>query len=100
MFKCNNCGHIFEAGEEKRWSESRGEYWGTECYEEMSGCPICEEDYDEIQPCTICGGYSDGEEYCAECRHRCVDLFQNLLENNFTEKERDMLNEIYDGEWF
>ena len=100
MYKCNNCGNIFESGEEKRWTESRGEYWGSECYEEMCGCPLCEGDFDEIQPCSICGGYSDGEKYCAECKCRCADLFQNLLENNFTEKERDMLNEIYDGRYF
>ena len=55
-YKCLECGHIFEDGEEARWSESRGEYWGLPCFEDMCGCPICKGDYEETKTCEECGG--------------------------------------------
>ena len=46
MWKCNECGCIFETP--KVWKEDRGECWGTRAYETMYGCPVCESsDYDE-----------------------------------------------------
>lgn len=54
-FKCLDCGHIFEEGEAAVWGESRGEYWGVSCSEEVSGCPLCHGDYEETIPCDICG---------------------------------------------
>ena len=45
-YKCLSCGHVFEEGEQACWTESRGEYWGSPCYETMSGCPVCKEEYD------------------------------------------------------
>ena len=53
--KCVECGHIFEEGEQARWSESRGEFWGVPCSEEMSGCPLCHGGYEKTKPCKICG---------------------------------------------
>ena len=29
VFRCNDCGHIFDEGEEYTWQESRGEFWGS-----------------------------------------------------------------------
>jgi len=53
MFKCNDCGLIFE--EPKRWQEDRGEFWGQPAYETMYGCPHCYSgDYEE---------YNDEDEY-------------------------------------
>lgn len=56
MYKCLECGHLFEEGEQATWEESRGEFWGTSCSEEMNGCPICKGDYEETKRCEICGG--------------------------------------------
>ena len=48
MFKCNECGAIFE--ETATWNESRGEFWGMPCSETMHGCPECfSTDYDEFE---------------------------------------------------
>lgn len=70
-YKCLECGHIFEEGEQARWRESRGEYWGTPCYEEMSGCPLCKGSFEETVRCEICGAeHLDGElngGVCDEC---------------------------------
>jgi hypothetical protein len=52
---CLDCGHIFEEGEEARWSESRGEFWGVASYENMSGCPKCKGNYAKASSCKKCG---------------------------------------------
>jgi hypothetical protein len=47
IYKCVDCGHIFEEGEQAVWYEDRGEFWGVPCSERMTGCPICNGDYEE-----------------------------------------------------
>jgi hypothetical protein len=71
-FICSECGEIFNENEFATWSESRGEYWGAPCSEEMSGCPYCHSDaYEEAEKCEKCGEYynkydlTDG--YCDDC---------------------------------
>ena len=55
MYKCEECGHIFEDGEQVQWVEMHGFVYGNG--EELSGCPICNGAYEEIKPCKICGSY-------------------------------------------
>lgn len=55
MFKCCECGEVFE--EAFFWNESRGEYWGFPCSEQMSGCPSCKGGFEEAEECEICGKY-------------------------------------------
>lgn len=101
MYKCMECGHLFEEGEQKTWKEDRGECWGSPCYEEMSGCPLCNGAYEEATACKICGGYGDmdeGEEYCNECKKDVLKRFQTFINAEFTAEERGLLNELYDGE--
>ena len=45
MFKCNCCGKTFEEPMVVR--ESRGEYWGFPCYENIAVSPCCKEDFTE-----------------------------------------------------
>lgn len=75
MYKCLECGHIFEDGEEARWSESRVEPFSYPGNEEMSGCPLCHGDYEECKPCTICGRYHIKDEtnngVCDVCIDQC-----------------------------
>lgn len=102
MFKCAECGHLFEIGEEANWAESRGEFWGQACYEELSGCPICKSSFEEIEPCGVCGGYNHeiGEHFCEDCKKEIKEKFRALVDEHFTNKaERELLNELYDGEW-
>lgn len=71
MYKCLDCGHIFEDGEEATWSESRGEYHGVPCSEVVYGCPICRGVFAKTVKCEICGSEHLEEELvsgvCAEC---------------------------------
>lgn len=96
VFRCNDCGHIFDEGEEYTWQESRGEFWGSPCSETLSGCPICKESYSEVFPCKICGSYAceDGEDFCENCQVDVQKRFKAMLDE-FTMEERELLNELY-----
>ena len=62
-YKCLECGHIFEDGEEWRWVEPHGE--------RMTGCPICGCAYDEAYQCDRCGSFHLSDELyhglCLDC---------------------------------
>lgn len=45
MYRCSSCGCEFEDPAE--WKEDRGEYWGTACYQTLTGCPMCYSGYYE-----------------------------------------------------
>lgn len=72
-YKCCECGHIFEKGEEAQWAEDRGEFWGIPCSEAMSGCPKCHGDYEETVQCEICGGEHFEDELIGEVCEMCID---------------------------
>lgn len=61
MYCCIECGRVFSEQQASVWSESRGEYWGTQCYEEVSGCPYCRGSYVETYECAECGEWITGE---------------------------------------
>ena len=82
-YKCNECGHIFEEGEEHRWSEGRGEFWGMACSEEMSGCPLCDGDYEETVRCELCEGEFLADELCGYCCDECINSYINDIETCF-----------------
>lgn len=74
MYICLACGDIFDEDEIAIWKEDRGEYWGTPCYETVSGCPRCKSNYTETYRCSRCeewieGDYIkiDGNRYCEHC---------------------------------
>lgn len=75
-FKCLECGHIFEEGEQAVWSEGRGEFWGTPCSEEMSGCPLCRGDYEKTEQCKICGSACLADELEGGVCDDCVDKYR------------------------
>lgn len=68
-YKCRDCEHIFDEGEEAVWQERLGEY-----DKEMIGCPWCySNDYDETKQCEICGGeHLDDELFGGVCEE-CLD---------------------------
>lgn len=72
--KCLECGNVFDDDEISYWSESRGEFWGEPCSEEMSGCPHCGSgDYEDAYECEECGEYFtldelDENHLCEDCR--------------------------------
>ena len=75
-YKCLDCGHIFEDGEEAHWSESRGEFWGVACSENMSGCPLCKGEYEETTPCAICGSEHLEDELSGGVCDECIDEYR------------------------
>ena len=95
MYKCLECGHIFEECEEATWRDDHGICGGF--YETFSGCPLCRSDYKEVYSCRICGTPCDGR-YCEGCKEEVQSRFIKLVETNFTKEERKLLNELYDGE--
>ena len=90
MYKCNECGNLFEEGEQVVWQEDRGECFGFPSYETMDGCPLCSGDYEEVEPCKICGSYEsikDGEEFCKDCLAYVIRRYRKVLNENFDENE-------------
>lgn len=101
MYRCMECGNLFEEGEQKTYREYMGECHGYPAYEEFCGCPLCGGSYKEITPCEICGTYNHdfGEEYCEECKKEVKERFRKLVRDNFTEEERELLNDLYEEEY-
>ena len=69
MYKCLECGHIFDEGEARSWTES----WG----ESFTGCPCCGGAFERTTYCTNCDGeFLDEELYdgwCIECLTEEID---------------------------
>jgi len=49
MYRCKDCGNIFDEDEVAKWDEDRGEFWGFPCSESMTGCPLCYGAYEEYR---------------------------------------------------
>ena len=72
-YKCLECGHIFEEGEQKSWYEPHGELW--------DGCPICNGQYEEARSCQVCGGVFLEEELNGACVcDECINEYREDLD--------------------
>lgn len=76
FYRCENCGNIYEQGEERVTEEYRGECFGFPSYEEVYGCPACgSPDYETLYPCGVCGELHPEDELfggaCGECIDKC-----------------------------
>jgi hypothetical protein len=91
-FKCLECGHIFEDGEQERWEETHGLNYGP--YEAFSGCPLCKGDYKETTPCKICGSEHLEEELHGCVCEECVEPYRKDWKACFKigEKEKTSIN--------
>lgn len=94
MYKCTECGHLFEDGEQARWTEMRGFTDGRG--EEWSGCPMCKGGYEEAKLCKSCDeGHTESELFdgwCAEC------LKAEITYDSFFEYCEDVRKEQYPDE--
>ena len=74
MYKCTECGHVFENA--SHWHESHGFRDGS--YERFSGCPRCLSPYEEAVYCANCEGLFLESElyhgYCANCLRATIDF--------------------------
>ena len=80
---CTDCGHIFYECERKIWSDDRGEFWGSPCSQDESGCPLCGGGYEKAKKCICCGGaFLEDDLYdgiCKECAEEQI-TYENALE--------------------
>lgn len=91
-YRCDECGHIFEQGEEKITIQPHGE--------EMSECPLCGGSYEEVQECEICGEplNNDERKFCSSCKKDIADKIKCFFET-FNSLEKKFISELQeDGE--
>lgn len=96
MYRCVECGHLFEEGEEKRGFTTIGECHGFPVREEYAECPLCGGDYEEATQCKICGSYEKSAEdaFCPGCVAGTIKKFKHMLINFFTTEEIELLEEL------
>ena len=98
-FKCLECGHIFEEGEQATWYERHPYGIGT-ALEEFSGCPLCKGDFEETKQCKICGGEFlenelNGGYVCEDCVEEYKrDLITCYAIAETTEKQEIKINAL------
>lgn len=87
MFKCFECGHLFERGEEKRYTEMHGESY--------LACPICGGAYEETEQCTRCGSHHLEDEIHRGLCEECVGSLMNKDNMRDYLKDRDIEADFY-----
>ena len=93
MYRCTECGHLFEEGEQATWEETHG--LDSPPYEKWSGCPICKGDYEEVYQCEQCGDWHSEDElydgWCEKCLRETInyDTFFEYCEANKDEQYLD-----------
>ena len=77
MYRCCECGNLFEEGEQAVWYENQGECHGRSAMERFDGCPVCRGDYEEVYQCKECGDWhAEGELYdgwCEKCLRETIN---------------------------
>ena len=102
MYRCENCGHLFEEGEQTVWHENYGAEIGGETFD---GCPLCRGDYEEVHQCKECGDWHTDDElydgWCEKCRRETInyDTFFEYGEANKDEQYLDIfvMSELLGG---
>ena len=95
MYKCTECGHLFEEGEQAVWYDNQGECHGVTAMERFSGCPVCKGDYEEVYQCEACGDWQTEDElydsWCEKCLRETInyDTFFEYCEANIDEQYLD-----------
>ena len=94
MYRCCECGNLFEEGEQAVWEETHG--LDSPPYEKWSGCPVCKGDYEEVHQCKDCGGWHSEDElydgWCEDCLRETInyDTFFEYCEANKDERYLDI----------
>lgn len=105
MYKCTECGNLFEEGEQAVWYENQGECHGVMAMERFSGCPVCGGDYEEVHQCKECGDWHAEDElydgWCEKCLRETInyDTFFEYCEANKDWQYLDifMMSELLGG---
>lgn len=99
MIVCNDCKKTFNDDEAIYCAEYTNMIDDRPVYEWYE-CPHCRsDDLSEANECE-CGEYKDIEQpFCEKCKKDILKKFETMM-LEFTPKERDYLNEFYDGKYF
>ena len=105
MYRCCECGNLFEEGEQAVWYENQGECHGVTAMERFSGCPVCNGDYEEVYQCKKCGDWHSEDElydgWCEKCLRETInyDTFFEYCEANRDEQYLDIfvMSELLGG---
>ena len=101
MYRCCECGNLFEEGEQAVWYEHQGECHGVTAMERFSGCPGCNGDQEEVSQCKECGDcHTDDELYNGWCENCMLetstyDTFFEYCEANKEERYLDTFVMFY-----
>ena len=94
MYKCCDCGNLFEEGEQAVWYENQGECHGVTAMERFSGCPLCHDYYEEVRQCQKCGDWHSEDELtegiCSDCLEgsiNCETAVSFLEDMLFSDKD-------------
>ena len=93
MYRCCECGNLFEEGEQAVWEETHG--LDSPPYEKWSGCPVCKGDYEEVHQCKECGDWHTDDElydgWCENCLRETInyETFLSYCEDNKDEQYLD-----------
>ena len=89
MYKCEDCGYIFD--EPREYSDMENEYGCNGLT--WSGCPKCAGNYEEVKKCDYCGKWIPLNEFA--CDH-CQQILQKRLRevlSQFDEEELEYFRE-------
>lgn len=88
-YRCLDCGHIFEEGEQAVWEEHHPYGMGY-ATENFSGCPICKGDFEETKQCTICGGEFLEDELNGGCVcDECIEQYSKDFDTCYNIANQD-----------
>ena len=95
-YKCLECGHIFEEGEQAVLEETHG--LDTPPYERWYVCPICNGSYEETVRCAICGAEHLENELSGGVCDECIDEYRKdfnaCYQISFGETEEIKINAL------
>ncbi len=93
MYRCCECGNLFEEGEQAVWEESHGLDYPP--YEKWSGCPVCKGSYEVVYQCAGCGDWHTEDElyngWCESCLRDSID-YDTFFEYCEANKEENYLD--------
>lgn len=97
MYFCLNCGDPFQ--KPKVLEDKHGEPWRIG--EKRRVSPCCRDSFVKAVGCTGCGELvpagKDLHGLCRKCGEKTVSRLRYMLLNEFTEAEREILNDAFDG---
>ena len=93
MYRCENCGHLFEEGEQAVTYETHGFYQPP--YEEIHSCPVCGGSYEEVHQCKECDEWHTEDElysgWCEKCLRETIN-YETFFEYCEANKDENYLD--------